>query len=170
MIYALVHYPNVGSLRVNQFRKKHDPQVDLIAPHITLMFPVPESIGEDRLVRHVEMLLCNWLPFPIHLHGVQISSDNRLFLMLQEGNAYIIRLHDEIYTGILIQHRREDIPFVPHITLGVVEGDSTNHKRILEEAEQLGIDQHCLLDKLHLIKVNNERTRIVWSKEFLLPD
>ena len=168
MIYALVHYPNVESPRIHQFRKKYDPQVDLIAPHITLMFPVPESVGEDTLVRHLESVLCNWQPFPIHLQGVQISSDDHLFLLLQEGNGKVIRLYDEIYTGILVEYRREDIPFVPHVTLGVSREDSSNHERVLEEAKQLGIDQRGVLDTLHLLKVNDDRSSIVWSKEFPL--
>jgi 2'-5' RNA ligase len=170
MIYALVHYPSVESPRINQVREKYDPQVDLIAPHITLMFPVPESVGEDILVRHLERVLCNWQPFLIHLQGVQISLDDHLFLMLQEGNANVIRLHDEIYTGILVEYRREDIPFIPHVTLGVFEENSSNHERVLEEAKQLGIDQSCMLDKLHLVKVNDDRSRIVWNKEFSLAE
>ena len=165
MIYALLYYPNIESPHINQFRKKYDPLVDLIAPHITLMFPVPESIGEDNLVHHLEKVLCNWQPFQIRLQGVQISSDDHLFLILQEGNADVIRLHDEIYTGILIEFRRVDIPFIPHVTLGVFKEDSSNRERVLEEARQLGIDHRCVLDKLHLVKVNDDRSRIVWSKE-----
>lgn len=168
MIYALVYYPNVGNSRIHQFRKKYDPQVDLIAPHITLMFPVSESIGEDNLVHHLEQVLCNCQPFLIHLQGVQISSDDHLFLLLQEGNAAVIRLHDEIYTGLLVRYLREDIPFVPHVTLGVFKEDTSNRDGVLEEARQLGIDQRDVLDKLHLIKVNDDRTRIVWSTEFPL--
>ena len=168
MIYALVHYPNVESPRIHQFRTKYDPQVNLIAPHITLMFPVPESIGKDNLVRHLERVLCNWQPFLIHLQGVQVSSDDHLFLLLQEGSANVVRLHDEIYTGILFEYRREDIPFVPHVTLGVCREASSNHERVLEEAKQLGIDQRCVLDKLHLVAVNDDRSRIIWSKEFSL--
>lgn len=168
MIYALVHYPKLDSPRIHQFRKKYDPQVDLIAPHITLMFPIPETLGEVNLVHHLERILWNWQPFRIHLQGVQISLGDHLFLMLQEGNANVIRLHDKIYAGILTDYRREDMPFVPHLTLGVFSKDSRDHDRILEEAKQLDIDQHCVLDQLQLVKVNDDRSRIVWSKEFPL--
>jgi hypothetical protein len=70
MIYALVHYPNIDIQKINQFRKKYDPQIDLIQPHITLMFPVPESIGESFLANHIENALSNWRAFPIHLQGI----------------------------------------------------------------------------------------------------
>ena len=168
MIYALVHYPDIDTMRINQFRRKYDPQVELIEPHITVMFPVSESIGEDNLVHHFENVLGHWQGFPIHLQGCQISSDDYVFLLIQEGNANIIRLHDELYTGILAEYWRKEIPFVPHLTLGVLNQASTNRDRVLEEAEQLGIDYHCVVDKLHLVKVNNDRSNIVWSKVFLL--
>jgi hypothetical protein len=50
MVFALVYYPNIDTISINQLRRKYDPQVDLIAPHITLMFPLSESIGEKDLI------------------------------------------------------------------------------------------------------------------------
>jgi 2'-5' RNA ligase len=168
MIYALVHYPNIDIRRINQFRRKYDPQVELIEPHITVVFPVSESIGEDNLVHHFESVLGNWQGFPIHILECQISSDDYVFLLIKEGNADIIRLHDELYTGVLAGYLRKDIPFVPHLTLGVLNQSSMDRDRVLEEAEQLGLDYHCVLDKLHLVKVNNDRSKIVSSKVLLL--
>ena len=168
MIYALVHYPNVDTKRINQLRKKYDPQVDLIEPHITLMFPVPESIGEDNLVNHIESILSGWQPFPIHLQGFQKSWDDYLFLMVKEGDADIIGLHSEIYTGILADYRKEDVPFVPHLTLGVLAKNANEYPEVLGEAKRLNLDHRSVLDKLHLVKINNERAQIIWSKEFSL--
>src|SRR5215216_6150529 len=111
MIYALVHYPNVDTRRITQLRKKYDPQVDLIGPHITLMFPVPAAIGEANLVAHLGRVLRGRRPFPIHLQGCQRSWDDYLFLMVQEGSAEIIGLHSEIHTGVLAGYRKEDRPF-----------------------------------------------------------
>jgi 2'-5' RNA ligase len=140
MIYALVHYPNVDAQQINQFRKKYDPQVDLIEPHLTLMFPVPESIGENNLVYHLESVLSGRKPFPFHLQGLQKSWDDYLFLMVQEGQADIIGLHSEIYTGILADYRKEDILFVPHLTLGVFAKNSNEYAEALEEAKRLYLD------------------------------
>jgi 2'-5' RNA ligase len=169
MIYALVHYPSIDFGRINQFRKKYDPQFELIEPHITIMFPVPESVGEEKLVHHFASVLDGWNSFPIHLQGCQISSDDYVFLLIQEGHANIIHLHDEAYTGIVADYWRKDIPFVPHLTLGVLNKNSTNFHEVLQEAEELSsIDYYCILDRLHLVKVKDDRSKIVWSKEFLL--
>ena len=40
-----------------------------------------------------------------------------VFVVPEEGNDHIARLHDELYAGVLRPHRREDIAFVPHITI-----------------------------------------------------
>jgi 2'-5' RNA ligase len=127
LVFAVVHYPNLDTQRINQFRRRYDPQVDLIEPHITLMFPLPESIGEKHLVNHLESVLRGRQPFPIHLQGLQKSWDDYLFLMIQEGKADIIGLHNEIYTGVLANHRRGELPYLPHLSLGVFGKNSNEY-------------------------------------------
>jgi 2'-5' RNA ligase len=78
-----------------------------------------------------------------------------------------MRLHSELYTGVLAEFDRNDLPFVPHITLGSF-GEAEHYSHALHEAEQFGFEYTSLLDRLHLVKVNSERSHIVWSKEFLL--
>ncbi len=170
MIYALVHYPDVDTRGIKQLREKYDPQAGWIAPHVTLMFPVPESVGEGNLVKHLENVLSGQRPFPIHLQGLQKSWDDYLFLLVQEGGANLVGLHDNIYTGVLAGYRNENIAFIPHLTLGVFSDDAGAYARALKEARRLGLDYRCVVDKLHLIKVNDERSRIVWSKEFSLSE
>lgn len=168
MIYALVHYPKIDARRIQSLRRKYDPQFDLIGPHLTLMFPVPESVGEDNLVRHLRAVLGGRRPFPVHLRGLQKSRDGYLFLTVQEGGADVTNLHDEIYTGALAGYRKEGAPFVPHLTLGAFAGSGSECAAALEEAGRLDLDYRCLLDRAHLVKINDERTRIVWSEEFSL--
>ena len=171
MIYALVHYPDVDARGINQLREKYDPQAAWIGPHVTLMFPVPDTVvGEDNLVKHLGNVLGRWRPFPIRLRGLEKSWDDYLFLLIEEGSENIVRLHDEIYTGVLAGHCREDRPFVPHLTLGAFRGDAAAYALAFEEARRLDLDYRSLVDKLHLLKVNDERTHIVWSKEFPLSD
>ena len=170
MVYALVHYPSIDTRRIQLLRKKYDPQADFIGPHLTLMFPVRESVGEDNLARHLRGVLGGRRPFPIRLQGFQKSWDGYLFLMVREGGADMTDLHGEIYTGLLADYRKEGVPFVPHLTLGAFAGGENESAAALEEAERLDLDYRCVLDKVHLVKINDERTRIVWSKEFSLPE
>lgn len=170
MIYALVHYPAINIEQINQLRRKFDPQFDLIGPHLTMVFPVSETIGEQTLVDHIETVLLDWELFPIHLKGLEKSWDDCLFLTLEEGSVEIGLLHEALYTGVLAHYREKKIRFVPHMTLGVFTGDLSRYSQALKEAQQLALDYRCVLDKVHLVKVNDERTRIVESREFLLTE
>jgi len=138
LIFAVVHYPNLDTQRINQFRRGYDPQVDLIEPHIT------------------------------HLQGLQRSSDDYLFLMIQEGKADIIGLHNEIYTGVLANFRKGELPHLPHVTLGVFGKDANEYSEALAAAKRLDLDYRSVLDKIHLLRIDDDRTRILWSKEFSL--
>lgn len=183
MFYALVHYPNIDTRRINEFRRKFDPHFDLIEPHVTFVFLVPESVGEANLVSHLENVLRHWQPFPIHLKGLQKAWDHWLFLILAEGTDSITRLYRELFTGILASYRRADIEFVPHLGLGLfvrqdasydirnpqeVPLDVEKYSQALKEAQQLGLGYYCVIDRLHLVKISDDISRIVWSKEFPL--
>ena len=108
-------------------------------------------------------------PFHIRLRGLHKSRDGYLFLTVREGNADLIGLHGAIYTGVLADYRREDIPFVPHLTLGAFADGPNEYPAALEEAKRLGLDYRCVPDKVHLLKVNDDRSRIVRGREFSLP-
>ena len=100
--------------------------------------------------------------------GLHLAPDDHLLLLLQEGTANVIGLHDEIYTGALAEYWRNDIPFLPHLTLGVLNKKSTDRNQALSEVEELPMEYHCVMDKLHLVKVNESRSKVLWSKEFAL--
>jgi 2'-5' RNA ligase len=119
MYYALAHFPNMDTTHIDLIRKKYDSTAHLVASHITIMFPVPDEIGENAFIKHIESILKNWRPFPIRLNGLYKSWDNWLFLTLKDGNAEVIRLYTQIYTGISQPYLRKDLDFVPHLGLGL---------------------------------------------------
>ena len=168
MVYSLVHYPDIDTKRVNQLRRKYDPQVELIQPHITLMFPVASLIGEETLVNHLRAVLSDKHPFPIHLQGLDKSWDHYLFLLVDEGKDALADLHAHIYTGVLTDLRQTDLAYVPHVTLGMFGDNINEYDKALDEAKRLNLDYRCVVDKLHLIKLDSERTHIKCSREFLL--
>jgi hypothetical protein len=96
MIYALVHYPEINTERIDILRMNYDPQAHLIAPHVTLVFPVPEPIDEPALISHIERVLLRWKPFPIRLAKLEKSLDDCLFLTPTEGAGELAGLHDDL--------------------------------------------------------------------------
>jgi hypothetical protein len=183
MYYAMGYFPETDLRAVEHLRRKYDPTVDLVGPHVTVMFPVPACAGEGALVRHVTSVLRRWKPFPIRLLGLRKSWDHWLFLVLEDGNEAVVKLYQEIYTGILAEYRRDDLEFVLHLALGlfVKQGgdyeftnpqqlafDERRYQEALGEAEALKLDYHCVVDKLHLLKLTKDFTRLVWRKRLPL--
>ena len=117
LYYALVHYPAIDTARIEAFAAKYNPWPRM-RPHLTLIYPVPEAIGEAALAAHIEAVLRAWPPFPIHIAGFHLSWDFWLFLTLQAGREEMVRLHDALYDGPPAPYRIPDIAFVPHIGLG----------------------------------------------------
>ncbi|RCJ36816.1 hypothetical protein A6769_15055 [Nostoc punctiforme NIES-2108] len=168
MSYALVHYPNINTEDINQIRHKYDPQVDLIEPHITLVFPVFEFINKNNLILHIDSILSKWKIFPICLKGLQKSWDEYMFLMVEEGKVDMVKLHNELYTGILAEYIRENLPFVPHLTLGKFTKDTDKFLQVLEEVQHFDLNYRCFVDKVHLINIDDKQRSIIWSQEFVL--
>lgn len=183
MFYGLAHFPDIDTTIIDRFRRKYDPTYGLIDAHITVVFPVPASIGDENFTRHIEKKLEGWSGFDIHLSGFVRSWDNWLFLVLKEGNDRVIRLHDELYQGLLEPYSRKDIEFIPHLALGLfikdisdyhhgapsqLPFDEKSYSSALEEAESLNLDYRCVFNKLYLVEINDDFTRFNLIREFEL--
>ena len=105
-------------------------------------------------------------------HGIEakLFGANRIDVV-EETDSLIVHLadlHAQIYTGVLADLRRNDLAYVPHITLGMFANNKSEFPQALDEAERLDMNYSCLVDRLHLLKINDQRTRILWSREFLV--
>jgi 2'-5' RNA ligase len=188
MYYGLNFYPQLNAELaelINSIRRKHDPTVGFAKPHITVLFPVPDSIGEPQLINHIQSVLNDWSPFEIRLGGFHKSHDHWLFLTLTEGEAQIKQLYRSLYTGILAEYRRDDIEFVPHLGLGlfIMEGskydwdnpqeanfDQERYDEALQQAKALPLHSRFVVKKLHLTKVPNEVLEWATGKRADIPE
>jgi len=109
-----------------------------------------------------------------------------MFLLLQKGNSEMIKLHNELYTGILEPFLRKDIEFIPHLAVGLfvkkaedynlknpkeLELDKESYFTALEEANELNFDYRCMVDKLSLVEIDDSFTKSTVLKDFYLsPD
>ncbi len=177
--YALVHFPEIDRAKINELRDEYDPYKNLIDVHITIVFPV--QVDQDALVRHIENVLSGWKPFHIHLNGLVLSFDRWLFLTVQDGNDQLVKLFEELYSGILSPHRRHDIEFIPHIGLGyfgtaeydltgqsVAPLDEARYKVGLGKAEAADLDFVTQIDRLSLVELDDQFTKTTVVKEFVL--
>jgi len=168
MSYVLVHFPNIDTGSIQQFRRQYDPLAGLIAAHITLVFPLAERLAPSILAGHIEAVLKNWHPFPFRLCGLQKSWDDYLYLLVEAGRAEVVRLHDELYSDVLAADLRDDLPYIPHVTLGRFGDETGIYEDALPQARQLPAAPPALLDKLSLLQVSEDLTKLVLLQEFPL--
>jgi 2'-5' RNA ligase len=125
MAFVVISYPDLAREDydwIQTIRAQYDAQYKFIAPHFTLVFPFLLENSAD-LIQHVQKKTqgIKRIPFVIRQAITvkdKLSESYHLFLTPDEGSDDIIRLHDNLYTGILAAELRRDIPFIPHITLG----------------------------------------------------
>jgi 2'-5' RNA ligase len=121
---AVVAYPILSADDrewIEGIRTRYDPLASRIAVHFTLVFPT--DVAEAPLVAQVRDALQSASPIPAVLRRAAafpdpIASGCYVFLLAEEGNRELVEVHDALYEGILTAHRRPDIPFVPHLTVG----------------------------------------------------
>lgn len=50
-----------------------------------------------------------------------------LYLLPDQGRAVIVQLHDRLYQGPLAPYLRADLPYLPHITMGMAPDEEQAH-------------------------------------------
>jgi 2'-5' RNA ligase len=165
---------------IGSFRRSHYPTAHLLEPHLTLVFPVPATIGGDAFRAHVREVVSRTRAFDIRLRGLDKSWDHWLFLAVEEGREEVIALHDALYTGILLPFLWAEQPYVPHVGLGhFAEEQDTRDPLTLrprafdrarfddarQEAEALRLDYTGRFDSVHIFGLDEELTHISQLEE-----
>jgi hypothetical protein len=183
MFYCLVYYLQEHIDQINKIRIKYDPTYNLVDPHVTLIYPLPSSIGKNNITNHVTEILKKWTPIDIQFGGLTKSWDHWLFLTLLSGESDIIRLSDDLYSGFIAEFRRADIENIPHVGLGLFaenqsdydwkdpqkfKFDEKSYNLALAEADSLKLNFQSTVDILDLLELNNDLTEIKTIKKFSL--
>lgn len=126
MALAVIAYPQLSKDNyhfIQEFRKTNDPLLyTVVEPHIPLVFPVT-GISEDEFTTEIlkQVECCNSFNFVIRCAVVNKDSFleySHTLLVPDEGFSHIVKLHDKLYDGMLINERRLDIDYIPHIGIG----------------------------------------------------
>ena len=175
MYYALVYYPHIKHKGFQSFRHKYEPYSELLPEHVPFIYPVPDIIGREKLEKHIKKVLSSWKPFDVHFCTLEKTWDHWLYLGVKEGYHSVVKLHDKLYEGILSPYLRKDLPFNPHIGLGLFSKeaydfnnptaqlslDEKKYNRARKEFEEMNFDLWCTVNKLSLVKINSDFTECV---------
>jgi 2'-5' RNA ligase len=157
MTLLVVAYPELAPADldwIEALRQRYDPHSGLIAPHWTLVFPVAD-IAAEPLVAHVAAQVRGIPPIQLTIRCATIVKDvfsplTHLFLVPDEGNGALIRLHDALYSGLLAGALRLDVPFIPHITVGAF-AEAAVAKAVAGRINHEGISIHGRIGALDII-------------------
>lgn len=126
MALAVIAYPQLSRDNyrfIQEFRKTNDPLLyTVVGPHISLVFPVT-GISENDFITEIQKQAKGSNSFDFVIRCAVVNKDSFLdyshtLLVPDEGFSHIVMLHDKLYDGMLINERRLDIDYIPHIGIG----------------------------------------------------
>jgi hypothetical protein len=132
-----------------------------IDPHFTLVFPLI-NIDRSTLVDHVKQSLQDMRSFDFTISCAVLCDDafsnyTHVFLVPDQGYSNIVKLHDRLYTAVLADELRLDIPFIPHIGIA----NSVNAQSCKELVNRLNRQQVEICGRI-------DRLDIIWSEDDLV--
>jgi 2'-5' RNA ligase len=184
MHYSLVYFPDSVPDDVVEIRREYDPTCEVVEPHVTVVFPIPDVVEESSLVDHINRVLNEREAFEIRFGGFYKSRDHWLFLELVEGASGFVELHRALYAGILAEYLRSDLEYVPHLGLGLFlksgatyswdapredDFDRARYDRALLEASELKLDGRCCVRTLDLVCIPDEMVDWAIGKRAAVP-
>jgi 2'-5' RNA ligase len=156
--HAIVGYPQMSESDrawIESVRSRHDPQAARLPAHFTLVFPA--ALAPDTIVEHVSTIARRTPAIPFALRDVVAVPDafaegGHVFLVPDEGRAAITALHGLLYDGPLRAFLREDVPFVPHVTVGAAP-DLARCEELREEIARAGRAVEGTIRSLDVVEI-----------------
>jgi 2'-5' RNA ligase len=112
---------------VERFRAHWDPLAQMLAAHITLVFPFQTHASADALKQAIAHLAYRHAEFPIEFADPAIWDREYLFLLARKGGEQIRQIHLDLYDTLSDAHTTAN--FLPHMTIG-----RNGNRRELERA------------------------------------
>ncbi|WP_262315437.1 2'-5' RNA ligase family protein [Lacticaseibacillus parakribbianus] len=120
---SVLIFPALTSLdAVTAVRRRYDPLVENIRPHVSLVFPFDSPAPDSSIVAAVAAAAATTPAFTVAFDRLGGDWVNGYFwLAAGAGAATLTTLHDRLYrTPLFRDFLRSDLPYRPHITLGKV--------------------------------------------------
>lgn len=165
MSIAIIASPNMQDEYyqwIDDLRRKY-PELgyDLIKPHFTLVYPITDSTDPNKVITHVNNIAVQTQAFQFVIASAVPapgsdwkSKANYVFLVPDEGFSNFIRLHGVLSTNIFEADPIDEIPFLPHLTIGYCDNAQLT-RQICLEINQQGIKFIGRITQLLMIEQKN---------------
>lgn len=167
MAFLVIAFPDLSAEDrsfIQSFRVRHDPHHGLVDPHVTLVFAV-NDLGYEEFAAHIRGISRDQARIPFTFRSAAIVQgvvDYRyyLFLVPEEGYAHLAGFHDRLYTGILSDDRRYDIPFIPHMTIGTMRSAQVCQE-LADELNRSGLAISGEIVTIDIVSDEKEKIRTI---------
>ncbi|WP_310486949.1 2'-5' RNA ligase family protein [Chamaesiphon sp. VAR_69_metabat_338] len=170
MTTLVVSYPSISSdslAWIQDIRQEHDElNFRAIDPHFTLVFPIAD-LDREQLVSHVKQAISGTNSFEFVIRCAVLGNDafseyTHVFLVPEEGYSNIVKLHDRLYTGVIANELRLDLPFIPHI--GIANSlDARSCKELVDRLNDRPFEICGRVDCLDIIWSQADRVGTITS-------
>ena len=150
---------------IEDFRSKHDElYARVVKAHFTLVFPVAD-VEVSEFIHHIQKMLEGVHPIHFVLRCAVLVKDafntySHVLLVPDEGYSNIVKLHDQLYTGLLSRELRLDIPFIPHIGVGNAE-DVMKCKALVDKLNTEHFEIAGAINEIEIVDYVNDAVKPV---------
>lgn len=146
---------------IEPFRRRFDPMADALPAHVTLVFPFPTNLTVIQLASHIRRIVGNWPSLPVSFRDIEGILDEFVFLMVRDRADAVVALHDKLYRGVLKAYLRDDIPYLPHVTIGRATGNPSGFR--FDAMHDMAIrdvrgEWRCVLRELAIVTLHPDGT------------
>jgi 2'-5' RNA ligase len=154
---------------IDAIRQVHDPQVNLVAPHFTMVFAC-KAVPQAAYNEHIASVARGNLPIRFHCRYAMLGADDmddtaHVFFVPDEGNSSISLLHDRLYTGPLAEHLRHEFAYIPHITVASTK-DRKMARSLCNSLNSAGVDIQGTLRSLTVDALADEKLQFISEHHF----
>ncbi len=156
---------------IQNIRLKYDARYyDVVNPHFTIVFPVFNFL-QNEFVEDIVENTSNFKRIKFFLRSAVIVKDSfsdytDIFLVPDEGYSDIVKLHDKLYSGILTNELRLDIPFIPHIGVGGFT-NPTESNIVADDLNRSNFIIEGTIDKLDIVNYNYPKVESIKETQLI---
>jgi hypothetical protein len=162
MPLVVLAYPKISdedSSWIQSVRDEHDElNGKALGPHFTFVFPI--VMEPSLLIPHVRSRVGQASAFDFTLRCATVVKDSfneytHVFLVPDEGHSNIVKLHDNLYTGMLEKELRLDIAYIPHV--GIANStDAQSCKKLADRLNATDFAIRGVIDALDVATYEGE--------------
>jgi len=173
MHFVVLIYPKIDSVDydfIQNIRLEHDKQYSMADPHFTVVFPMQQPTG-PWLINHTRDKLRSVKKFSLLLtkavvYHNQFSNQFEIFLLSDESDDNMIKMHDMLYEGELASELRSDIPYVPHVTIASNESREEMDK-LAASINQKDLSIECAVEEVTICSYDGKKVKTIESISLL---